>query len=213
MRQLPTWITAPFWIAAALFVPLFLVLTIATKREALKEVDRLSTELGERAELATGGAEATVPTFSVQPEWRFPIADSDYRVLTSPSGRRVSPLLNIEVNHEGLDVVAVWRAQVVAIEDGVVVEHWPPPDDYWKGHPTYGGMITIEHGGGIRTLYAHLFWTRVHTGDFVRAGEVIGRIGNTGKSDGPHLHFEVIDPSGERLNPLLYVRNPMGGLQ
>ena len=62
----------------------------------------------------------------------------------------------------------------------------------------------IEHEGGITTLYAHLSWTRVHTGDYVREGEVIGRIGDTGKSDGQHLHIEVLNAEGERLNPLLY---------
>jgi len=159
-------------------------------------------------ELATGGAEVPIPEFTASADWRFPVADSDYLVLTSPFGYRVSPLLNVEMYHTGLDIAAAWKAQVVAVADGTVVEHWPPPDGYWRGHDVYGGMVEVEHADGMRTLYAHLSWTRIHTGDRVRAGEVIGRIGNTGKSDGQHLHLEVIAPDGERLNPLLYIKDP-----
>ena len=160
------------------------------------------------AEPPTGGAEVPIPEFVAGPDWRFPIADSDYRVLTSPFGYRVSPLLDIEMYHTGMDVAAAWKAQVVAVADGVVVEHWPPPDEYWRGHDIHGGYIVIEHAGGMRTGYSHLSWSRVNTGSRVRAGEVIGRVGNTGKSDGAHLHLEVIAPDGERLNPALYVATP-----
>ena len=159
-------------------------------------------------EPATGGAEIPIPEFVASANWRFPVADSDFLVLTSPFGYRVSPLLNVEMYHTGLDIAAAWKAQVVAVADGTVVEHWPPPDGYWRGHNVYGGMVEIEHADGMRTLYAHLSWTRIHTGDHVRAGEVIGRIGNTGKSDGQHLHLEVIAPDGQRLNPLLYIEDP-----
>jgi len=153
-----------------------------------------------------GGAEVVIPQSSAEPEWQFPIAAGDYMVLTSPFGFRVSPLLNIEVHHEGLDISSVWHSQVLAVADGVVTEHWPPPDDYWRGHETYGGTVTILHDNGLSTLYAHMSWTRIHTGDRVRAGQVIGRVGNTGKSDGQHLHIEVLTATGERLNPLLYIR-------
>ena len=183
-----------------------LALCLIDRAAAQQEIGILNEQLEQREEPATGGAEVPIPEVVAGPEWRFPIASSDYRMLTSPFGHRVSPLLHVEMYHTGLDIAATWRAQVVAVADGVVVEHWPPPDGYYRGHDIYGGMITLEHADGIRTLYAHLSWSRVNTGDQVRAGEVIGRVGNTGKSDGAHLHLEVIAPDGTPLNPDLYVR-------
>jgi murein DD-endopeptidase MepM/ murein hydrolase activator NlpD len=191
-----------------------IILRSVDLRRARQQVKALEQELAEdrSQETATGGAETRLPQApALQGEeqlLRFPLAEGDFRTYTSPFGYRVSPILGIEVLHEGLDIAGAWRSQVVAVADGVVVEHWPPPDNYWRGHETYGGMIRIQHDNGMETLYAHLSWTRIHTGDRVRAGQVIGRIGNTGKSDGEHLHFEVISPEGERLNPLLYMEDP-----
>lgn len=153
-----------------------------------------------------GGVEVAMPEPEPQDtRFTFPIAASDYVMLTSPFGYRTSPILNVEVHHAGLDIGATWRAQVVAAADGVVVEHWPPPDGYYKGHDVYGGYVVLEHEDGWQTAYAHLSSSRVHTGYTVRAGEVIGRVGATGHSTGPHLHFEIRDAEGEPLNPLLYV--------
>lgn len=154
---------------------------------------------------SSGGAEVPI---SVNPEWRFPLAEDDFLAFTSPYGYRVSPLLNVEMDHAGLDIAGVWKAQVVAVADGVVEEHWVPPDGYWRGHEIYGGMIRIRHDNGFSSIYAHLSWSRVHQGYRVQEGEVIGRVGNTGKSDGPHLHFEVRNAADEPMNPLLYIQVP-----
>lgn len=153
-----------------------------------------------------GGAETALPEIpKSSADYRFPIAPEDYRRLTSPFGYRLSPVFGVELHHTGVDVSAVWQAQVVAVADGVVVEHWPPPDDYYRGHDVFGGLLVIEHANGWRSLYAHLSDTRVHTGWTVEAGEIIGRVGNTGRSDGAHLHFELHDATGRALNPLLYL--------
>jgi murein DD-endopeptidase MepM/ murein hydrolase activator NlpD len=175
------------------------------------EIDRLEAELAavsaeSDAGIREGGAETDPPpTQAVSSPYTFPIAETDYLTLTSPYGYRVSPILEVERYHQGIDVAATWRAQVVASADGVVVEHWPPPDGYYRGHEVYGGLVILEHSNGWRTLYAHLSETRVHTGWTIRAGEVIGRVGSTGRSRGAHLHFEIQDAAGEALNPLLYV--------
>lgn len=173
------------------------------------EIDRLRaviTSIEKRRSDNTGGAETAPPAQqTTTSRFTFPIAKSDYLALTSPFGYRVSPILRVERYHQGVDVAATWRAQIVAAADGVVVEHWPPPDGYYRGHEVYGGMLVIEHDNGWRTLYAHLSETRVHTGWTVDAGQVIGRVGSTGRSRGAHLHFEIIDATGTRLNPLLYV--------
>jgi len=103
----------------------------------------------------------------------------------------------------------------VAIADGIVSEHYPPPGTpypgggYYQGHEVYGGMIEIDHGNGMVSLYAHLSSTRVHQGEPVKAGEVIGRIGHTGKATGDHLHFEI-RINGQPVNPLNYVPGVRG---
>lgn len=194
---------------------------IIVRIEMRRDNDDLREQLENRQTeepAATGGAEIPIPKIAPVFDWAFPIAAEDYLALTSPFGYRVSPLLNIEMHHQGLDIAATWRAQVVAVADGVVAIHWPPPGTpypgggVYAGHDLYGGMVTIEHADGKRTLYAHMLSTRVRTGDAIRAGEVIGRVGNTGKSDGEHLHFEVLSMTGERLNPDLYITRPQGEL-
>lgn len=153
-----------------------------------------------REEEPRGGAEVDIP--DVVPAG-FPIHAEDYVRLTSPFGRRVSPILGVEMDHIGLDIETVWRARVVAIAPGEVVEHWPAPDGYYKGHRIYGGMVRIDHGE-YETVYAHLHETFVHTGQHVSAGSEIGRVGGTGIVDGEHLHFEV-RVNGQPVNPLLYI--------
>lgn len=169
----------------------------------------LEKRIAEIDEPQSGGAETRGPApRTISEEWTFPIAETDYLMMTSPFGYRVSPILEIELYHEGVDIAATWRAQVVAVADGEVVEHWPAPDGYFRGHDVYGGMVVVEHAEGWRSRYAHLYSTRVHTGQVLRAGDVIGRVGGTGKSRGEHLHFELRSPDGAAVNPLLFVSNP-----
>lgn len=170
----------------------------------------------EMAEEPTGGLET--PVEAPEPtdvRYLFPIHATDYR-YTSPKGVRVSPTLKVKMEHNGLDISSVWRAQVVAIADGLVREHWPvpgtpyPTGGTYDGHPVYGGMIILEHDDGSKSLYAHLSATYVHEGFRVKAGQIIGRIGNTGISTGEHLHFEL-EVSGESVNPLHYIEQPVKG--
>ncbi len=216
-RTLADWL---WWGFAALVImasAFATVYQITVRIEMRRDIDDLREQLHDQQieePAAIGGAEIPIPEIVPVFDWAFPIATEDYLTLTSPFGYRVSPLLRVEMYHQGLDIAATWRAQVVAVADGVVAIHWPPPGTpypgggAYAGHDIYGGMVTIEHVDGTRTLYAHMLSTRVHTGNVVRAGEVIGRVGNTGKSDGEHLHFEVLSPDGDALNPLLYVGDP-----
>ena len=103
--------------------------------------------------------------------------------------------------HKGVDLVSPKKnAEVLASADGVVLVHWLPPgtvrgSKVFKGHPTYGAMITVAHENGVYTLYAHMSKTFVHEGQMVKAGDVLGIVGATGKATGPHLHFEIwFDP-------------------
>lgn len=96
--------------------------------------------------------------------------------------------------HPGLDISPPYGTPVVAIRGGVVtaVRLW----EY-----SYGHHILIDHGNGISAMYAHLSSQAVSVGETVSAGEVIGRVGNTGRSTGPHLHFELYR-NGAAINPL-----------
>jgi len=122
--------------------------------------------------------------------------------ISSGVGYRVDPLGGgKEALHRGLDMVGPPGASILAADDGVVVEHWLPPGTVgrdgriYEGHPVFGGMIIIDHGNGIWTLYGHMSKTYVHEGMKVHKGDRIGVQGDTGMATGPHLHFEVIvDP-------------------
>ena len=153
----------------------------------------------------TGGVERELKQQETQ--YLFPIAGDDYQQLSSPYGIRISPFSGSLVEHPGLDCYGVWRARIVSVWAGTVIAHWPPPDDYYHGHPILGGMIQIQHVDGSIATYGHMSSTYVHEGDVVEAGQVIGRQGETGQADGEHLHFELV-VDGENVNPLLYVQVP-----
>lgn len=155
----------------------------------------------------SGGAEKEIETTpSNTKDYMFPINEKDY-FLSSPYGVRVSPFLNVLREHKGVDIGSVWRAQIVAVKSGKVITHYPPPDGYFKGHDVYGGYIVIQHSDGNVSHYAHLYKTYVREGQIIKKGEVIGRMGETGKTQGAHLHFEL-EVNGKSVNPLLYIRNP-----
>ncbi len=145
---------------------------------------------------------------SADPGMSFPVATEDFLIVSSPSGWRVSPTLKVLSYHNGIDITAVMRAQVTAAMAGRVVEIWPAPDGWFRGHPTYGGYVVIDHGDGWTTEYAHLSTTYVTGWQAVKQGQVIGRIGNTGQTVSEHLHF-VVKYKGKPVNPLLYIRIPM----
>lgn len=182
----------------------------ATAAELESDNREMLDALAERE--ATGGAEVWPAETALDLGTVFPVHEQDFLMLTSPYGIRTSPFFGIELWHTGVDIAAVWRAQVVSIADGVVVEHWPPPGTphpgggTFRGHDVYGGMVMIDHGE-YTSLYAHMETTRVHTGQRVRAGDIIGRIGDTGMARGRHLHIEI-HVDGEPVNPLHYIPAP-----
>jgi murein DD-endopeptidase MepM/ murein hydrolase activator NlpD len=98
-------------------------------------------------------------------------------------GRRVDPFTGQLAMHEGVDFLAAAGTPIVAAADGVVV--------FAGFHPQYGNMIDIDHGNDLTTRYAHASRLLVKQGEFVKRGGKIARVGSTGRSTGPHLHFEV----------------------
>lgn len=160
----------------------------------------------------SGGAEIAVvePEPAKMGEYLFPIHPDDYLMKTSAYGIRVSPTLGVEMAHQGLDIAGVWRAEIVAIADGIIIDHYPPPGTphpsggYFAGHDIYGGYVEILHDTGAVSRYGHLYSTRAMIGRRVTAGTPIGRQGRTGRATGDHLHFEMLI-DGEPVNPLLYL--------
>ena len=104
-------------------------------------------------------------------------------IFTSGFGMRHHPLFGIWHLHTGVDIAATWGIPVLAAAEGRVLYAG------WFGG--YGKIVVIDHGGGLSTLYGHLSSLLVVAGDEVRRGQPVGRVGSTGYSTGPHLHFEV----------------------
>ncbi len=98
--------------------------------------------------------------------------------------------------HEGIDLRAPKGTTVRAAGDGKIVA----ATNRYKGQPAWGNVVVIDHGHGLITRYAHLDRYVVKKGDYVKAGKAIGAVGSTGKSSGPHLHFEVIQ-DGIHIDP------------
>ena len=115
--------------------------------------------------------------------------------VSSGFGNRVHPISGVVKMHNGVDMNASHGDPIVAAEDGIVILAGV------KGG--YGNTVMIDHGGGIVTLYAHQSVIGVTVGQTVSQGETIGRIGSTGQSTGPHLHFEV-RLNGVSKNPVNY---------
>lgn len=118
--------------------------------------------------------------------------------VTSRFGYRKSPFTGTRQFHAGLDIATRQGTPVIAPADGRVTFAGP------KG--LMGNMLTIEHGHGFVTRYGHLGKILKKVGDKVKRGELIAQVGNTGRSTGPHLHYEVL-LSGVPVNPARYILN------
>jgi len=113
--------------------------------------------------------------------------------ITSPYGVRRHPVFKDMRRHNGIDIGGKHGDNVIAADTGTVITA--------TYNSTYGNYIVISHGNGMTTLYAHLSSRKVTEGDVVTKGQLIGLIGSTGISTGPHLHFEV-SVNGTRINPV-----------
>ncbi|MFW2331301.1 MAG: M23 family metallopeptidase [Nitrospinota bacterium] len=116
--------------------------------------------------------------------------------LTSTFGYRISPFTGLRERHEGIDIATNLKTPIVAPAAGIVKK-----EGFYRG---YGNLIEIDHGYGVTTIYGHNSANFVKVGQKLKRGDVIGLVGNTGRSTGPHTHYEV------RLNnmpvdPLKYI--------
>ncbi len=130
---------------------------------------------------------ATLPTF-------WPAAGS----ISSEFGNRKDPFTGIKKFHEGLDIAGNYGDDIYAAGDGTVTF-----SGYYGG---YGRTVIIDHGRGITTLYGHASSLLVKEGDVVKKGDLIAKIGSSGRSTGAHLHFEVMI-NGNKVDPLEFLNS------
>ena len=140
-----------------------------------------------------GSPTAPPPAVSVSVPSRMPLDNSR---LTSSYGMRTHPVVGGRRKHNGIDLAAPTGTPVYATADGLVERaNW---------FSSYGKFIKIDHGGSMETRFAHLSGIEVSAGERVTKGQLIGYVGSTGRSTGPHLHYEVrID--GVAVNPMPYM--------
>jgi murein DD-endopeptidase MepM/ murein hydrolase activator NlpD len=125
-------------------------------------------------------------------------------IVSSPFGRRKDPFSSAVRFHAGVDLEAAMGVSVYASASGIVV--------YAGAQGGYGLYVVIDHGEGVRTHYAHLSAIHVQVGDFVEDGQVLGAVGSTGRSTGPHLHFAVTDALGAFIDPIALLDIPYGAI-
>jgi murein DD-endopeptidase MepM/ murein hydrolase activator NlpD len=117
--------------------------------------------------------------------------------ISSYFGKRTDPFTGKPANHTGIDFAGKLGDEIVAVADGVVT---------WSGDRYgYGIMVEINHGNGYSTRYAHNSENLVEVGEEIRKGQVVARMGETGRATGPNLHFEVVR-NGRRVNPVNFIR-------
>lgn len=124
-----------------------------------------------------------------------PVANKDLKRLASGFGMRMHPILKIGKMHAGLDFAAQSGTPIYATADGKV--------KLAGREGGYGNVVIISHGYGYETLYGHMSKTKARTGQSVKRGDIIGYVGSTGLSTGPHLHYEI-HKDGTPIDPVSY---------
>jgi murein DD-endopeptidase MepM/ murein hydrolase activator NlpD len=162
----------------------------AAIEKGLAELEQASRAIAAKIRAAQSGSSSYKGT----PSGRFIMPVSG--PITSPYGMRKHPVLGTNRMHTGIDIGARQGTPIKAGDAGVVIHAG------WLG--AYGNAVVIDHGGGLSTLYGHMSSIGVGEGQQVSTGQVIGKVGSTGWSTGPHLHFEV-RVNGEHTSPWSYL--------
>lgn len=167
---------------------------VGTVENKLDQLDRMIYSQIQSFDFLVGEAEGQKDRIAHTPAIQ-PVPEKFMRTMASGYGVRVDPVYGTTKFHEGMDFSAPPGTPVYATADGTVASaSW---------HGAYGNMIEIKHGYNYTTRYAHLSKINVRAGQTVHRGDLIGEIGNTGKSTGPHLHYEV-RYRGAPQNPVNY---------
>jgi murein DD-endopeptidase MepM/ murein hydrolase activator NlpD len=134
-----------------------------------------------------------------------PVSNKDLSRIASGFGYRIDPIYKTVKYHAGLDFTAPQGTPIYATADGVV-----SMAGFSDGG--YGNHVIIDHGYGYETLYGHMVRVKARAGQHVKRGEIIGYVGSTGKSTGPHCHYEV-HKNGQKLDPVYFFYNDLGPQQ
>jgi murein DD-endopeptidase MepM/ murein hydrolase activator NlpD len=153
-----------------------------TVSELQRDIDRLSEIVESRSDSLTA-LESQLMERRIKTTLLPTIVPVSSNHIGSTFGRRVDPIAGVGAMHEGIDFVADTGSKVIASAGGVVMTA--------EYHPQYGNMIEIDHGNDFSSRYAHLSKIDVKLGQIVKREQLIGLSGNTGRSTGPHVHFEV----------------------
>ncbi|MEO6228857.1 MAG: M23 family metallopeptidase [Ferruginibacter sp.] len=133
-----------------------------------------------------------------------PVSNKDLTRIASGFGYRIHPIYGIPKMHNGLDFSATQGTPIYATGDGVIKNA-----DFGNG---FGNNVVINHGYGYETLYGHMVRIKVRQGQHVKRGEVIGWVGSTGASTGPHCHYEV-HINGRPVDPVYFFYNDLNAEQ
>ena len=128
-----------------------------------------------------------------------PVNNKDLSRIASGYGYRIDPVYKTTKFHAGLDFAAPQGTPIYATANGTI-------ETAGNTGNGYGNHVVINHGYGYKTLYGHMFRVKVHPGEKVKRGEIIGWVGSTGKSTGPHCHYEV-HRNGDTVDPVYYFYN------
>ncbi|MEO7923664.1 MAG: M23 family metallopeptidase [Chitinophagaceae bacterium] len=130
-----------------------------------------------------------------------PVSNKDLNRIASGFGYRIDPVYKTTKFHAGLDFSAPQGTPIYATADGTVTTAGSTGNGY-------GNHVIIKHGYGYETLYGHMVRVKMRNGQSVKRGEIIGWVGSTGKSTGPHCHYEV-HKNGEKIDPIYFFYNDL----
>ena len=130
-----------------------------------------------------------------------PVSNKDLNRIASGFGYRIDPVYKTTKFHAGLDFSAPQGTPIYATADGTVTTAGSTGNGF-------GNHVVINHGYGYETLYGHMYKVKATNGQLVKRGEVIGWVGSTGKSTGPHCHYEV-HKNGEKIDPIYFFYNDL----
>ncbi len=134
-----------------------------------------------------------------------PVSDKDLNRIASGFGYRIDPVYKTIKLHAGLDFAAPQGTPIYATADGTI-----SISGFSEGG--YGNHVVINHGYGYETLYGHMLKVKARAGQHIKRGEIIGYVGSTGKSTGPHCHYEV-HKNGQKLDPVYFFYNDLSPQQ
>lgn len=168
-----------------------LIISVTKKLDVLsKQVYIQSKSYDEVIKMAMGKEKMLASIPAIQP-----VANKDLKRTASGWGMRMHPIYRIPRFHYGMDFTAPSGTDVFATGNGIVKD--------LGRDGGYGNIVLIDHGYGYESLYGHLVRTNVKIGQMIKRGDVIGFVGSTGASVGPHLHYEVTK-NGQKVNPQNY---------